>query len=369
MILLENDNYLPKYVMVKNKIKNMIEDKDISPGEKIPSESQLREEYKVSRHTIRKAIDLLVTEGILEKRQGIGTFYCGKNGNRTGNIGFISISLHDYIFADILSAADDLLHQEGYQIILGNSQDDLKREKNILLQFLEKDIDGLIIEPAQSASSSSNLSILEEFAKRNIPVLVLDSKYSFELLNTVLVDDEKGGYIATKHLIEKGHKKIAMIYKSAHNPALARLEGYKRAMREADIPLDEALIRPYNNSEFSNPLEFEAEIKAIIHDLLEVESLSAFFAFNDQIAVLVKEILNELGLTVPNDISIIGFDDSKMVALNNISISSIAHPKEKAGKKAAEIIIDQIEGAGLKASINKMFRPLLIERGSVRDLK
>ncbi|MFW5981418.1 MAG: GntR family transcriptional regulator [bacterium] len=369
MIALENDRYLPKYIKVKNKIKALISEKNINSGEQIPSESQLANKYKVSRHTIRKAIDILVQEAVLEKKQGVGTFYQGKKSSRTGNIGFISISLHDYIFADILSAADNFLHDKNYQIILGNSQDDLKKEKEILMQLMDKNIDGLIIEPAQSALSSSNLNLLEEIARRNIPVLVLDSNYQSDFLNIVMVDDYQGGFLATNHLLEMGHQEIAMIYKASHNPALARLEGYKVAIKEAGLDLQEYLIRPYFYSEFNNQNKFENEIKDIVGQLLKNKKLTAIFTFNDQIAIIVQEILNQKAIKVPEDISIIGFDDSMLVQLNNISITSISHPKEKAGRKAAEIIIEQIEKNDETSVLKKVFQPFLCKRNSVKKLR
>ncbi|MEJ6950680.1 substrate-binding domain-containing protein [Natronospora cellulosivora (SeqCode)] len=365
---MDNDNFLPKYILVKDKIKDLIKNKEISPGDKIPGENQLCDKYNVSRHTIRRAIDILVQEDILEKRQGLGTFYRGENANRTGNIGFISISLHDYIFADILSAVDNIMHQNNYQIILGNSRDDISREKSILLQFLEKGIDGLIIEPARSAINTSNIDLLEKFASKNIPVVVLDSSYQSDLINTVLVDDKKGGEMAVNHLIEMGHQEIAIIYKATHKPALARLSGYKRAIIDAGLELKDELLRPYFNSEFSNPGEFEREIREILNELLKNKKLTGIFAFNDQIAVLLNELLLEKGLNVPDDISIIAFDDSKLVRLNNISISSIAHPKEKAGKKAAEIIIEELEREETPLHINKVFKPFLCKRSSVKKI-
>ncbi|MFP4660579.1 MAG: substrate-binding domain-containing protein [Halanaerobiales bacterium] len=370
MIILDNNNYLPKYLQVKNFILKTIDDDGIQPGDKMPSENELRERYHVSRHTIRKALELLEREGLLEKRQGIGTFYQKRQMSLSRNIGFISISLYDYIFADILSGIDDILHQNDYQVILGNSKDSIERERLILEQFLDKNIDGLIIEPAKSAISHSNAAILNEFVKRNIPVVVLDSLYPEKQFNYVVVDDQKGGFLAVDYLIRMGHSRVAMIYKSAHSPAVERFKGYKNALQNADISICSELIKPYYNSEFEHPEKFSAEIRRICQQLLELEEIpTAIFCFNDQTAVLTKEILSEKGIAIPDDISLVGFDNSKLVKLNTISISSISHPGKKAGEKAAEIILSQIEGQQVDTWTKKIFKPDLVKRDSVKKLK
>ena len=362
-------DYLPKYIRVKRFIEKSIKEDNIKPGDKIPAEKELTDRYSVSRHTVRKALDLLEREGVLEKRQGIGTFYKGINNSRQSkNIGFISISLHDYIFADILSGIDSVFHQNGYQIILGNSLDNLDREKAILRQFLEKNIDGLIIEPAKSALSQSNLSLLQEIIKQNIPVVTLDSEYNDSRVNSVVVDDLYGGFLAVSHLLEMGHQEVAIIYKSIHNPALARLEGYKKGLSQAGLILRDELIKGYHFSEIESPQNFKEEIRSITNELLVLSNPpTAIFCFNDQIAVLVKEILNEEGIAVPEDISLVGFDDSLMVNLNNISITSVSHPKKAAGKKAAEIILKQLVNIGVTEK--KVFKPELVKRDSVKFIK
>lgn len=368
MIFLDTSNYLPKYIQVKKLIEKSVEEAMISSGDRMPSESKLTEKYNVSRHTVRKALDMLEREGVIEKKQGIGTFYRGMS-SRSGNIGFISISLYDYIFADILSGADDILHQKGYQIILGNSQDNLDRERTILEQFLEKDIDGLIIEPAKSALSHSNLTLLQDLLEREIPIVTLDSKYSDKHFNSVVVNDQLGGSIAANHLIKLGHKRIAIIYKNIHNPALERLHGYKQALNKESIPIQKELIRAYHNSEFEKHDLFEKEIRSICRNLINLKRPpTAIFCFNDQIAVLVKEILSEQGVGVPEDISLIGFDDSSLVNLNTISIASVSHPKQAAGKKAAEILLSEIENGQINSAINKIFEPKLVKRDSIRNL-
>ncbi|MFW5985793.1 MAG: GntR family transcriptional regulator [Halanaerobiales bacterium] len=365
---MKDDRHLPKYIKIKNIIEDLIDKNNLKIGDRIPTEKEMSQNYNVSRHTVRKAFDLLEREGKLEKQQGVGTFYAGKQGINSGNVGFISISLHDYIFADILHGIDNVLHEDGYQIMLGNSRDNEDREAQILKKFLNKNIEGLIIEPAKSASYT-NLPLLERFAEKDIPIVLLDSRLDGNNFNSITVDDLKGGELATEYLLHKSHKKVAIIYKAIHQPALVRLQGYKRALKRAGISPAAELIKPYYTSEFENPSGFNDEIGFIINDLLqERKPPSAIFCFNDQIAVLVNELLTARGLSVPDDISLVGFDNSSLVDLSNIAITSVAHPRSRAGEKAARILIKQIVD-GCKAVRHEVFVPELIERSSVKHYK
>ncbi|PRX16185.1 GntR family transcriptional regulator [Orenia metallireducens] len=362
-------NRLPKYIQVKNNIEKIINSGQLKPRDKLPTESELCEIYGVSRHTIRKALNILEQDGLVYKKQGLGTFCSDNQKKKTYNIGFISISLHDYIFSDILAGIDSVLHKNGYQIILGNSKDDHYREKEILNEFLKKDVDGLIIEPAKSGYAYPNINLLERFVDNNIPVVILDSDFDNNKFNYVTVNDQQGGYLATNHFIEEGHENIAVIYKGLHKPSINRFKGYEQALKENNIPVYNDYIKKYYISEFENLQNFEQEIKSLVIELLEVDkSPTAIFCFNDQVAILVKEILDDLNYQIPEDISIIGFDDSKLVRLRHISITSVTHPKMIAGERAANIILENIDSGVIDSNKKITFAPKLIERDSVNEI-
>lgn len=362
------EDYLPKYIKIKNDIEDMINKGEIKPGNKLPTENELAKNYDVSRHTVRKALNILRQEGILYKKQGVGTFYKSNTNKTTKNIGFISISLHAYIFADMLSSVDKILYENGYSILLGNSMDNQEREKEILKEFIKKNVDGLIIEPAKSARNYPNIPLLKRFVSNNIPVTILDSKFEEESINNITVDDQHGGYIATKHLLDMGHKNIAMIYKGLHKPALYRFEGYKEALKKHNIPIYNDYVKQYLNSEFENRDNFVNEIKNITHELMKTDPKpTAIFCFNDQVSILVKNFLKKLDYQVPEDVSLVGFDNSKQIDFEDIT--SVAHPKEKVGEKAAKITLERINGGHFDYNENVVFKPKLVKRNSVRKIR
>ena len=365
---MDQDSYLPKYLKIKKDIKELIKEQKIKPGEKIPSENELANKHDVSRHTVRKALDLLLQEGLLYKEQGVGTFYGGRADNSTKIVGFVSISVHDYIFSDILSGIDDVLHEAGYQLLLGNSKDNIEREAEILNNMLERDIDGLIIEPAKSSYEENNIDIFYKIRQKNIPVVIIDSSFSDDNFSYVVVDDVIGGKTATSYLLASGHSKIAIIYKDSHLPGRQRFLGYKKALEEAGNSLLTGLIKSYHFSELETPDKFSDEIKKIVDSLLSGEpSPTAIFCFNDQVAVEVKEYLNLKGKSIPDDISLIGYDDSKLVKLNNIGITSVSHPKKLAGEKAAELMLKNLQEDNISTE-KIVFEPELVKRDSVKKL-
>ena len=367
---MSKSSYLPKYLKIKNRIKKFIEDGEVQPGEKIPTEMELAKKYNASRHTVRKALNLLTQEGKLNREQGVGTFVKKKSKTETKNIGFVSISLHNYIFADIFSGIEETLHDNDYQVLLGNSKDNQKKEKDILNKFLKKNVDGLIIEPARSAQGYTNINLLEKFYNNDIPVVILDSKFENNHFSYVWIDDKNGGYQATNYLIDMGHKNIGIIYKGIHLPGVNRFKGYKKALRDNDLPIYYDNVKEYIISEFADYEKHRQQIKKFAEEFIDSDNPpTAIFCFNDQIAVLVKEIFNSWNMTIPEDISLIGFDNSELVKLSDISITSMAHPKIRAGKQAANIILDKIRNkSSEKLSEEIKFSSKLIARNSVRKL-
>lgn len=360
-------NDLPKYIKLKNTIVNQINDGRYKPGDKLPTENELAEKFDISRHTVRKAMDILLNEGLVSRKAGVGTFLNKSSKKKTRLIGFISLNVHDYIFSDIFNGIEDILHNKGYQILLASSQSDQEREKKILEELLKKNVDGLIIEPAHSAISYPNISLLERFVNSDIPVVILDSKFDNNNFHYVRLDDIRGGYLATKSLVDLGHKNIAMIYSKVHLPLIDRFKGYKKALKEEKLPIYLDHVKELTHTELEDVSEFENQLEKAVFEIMESSNPpTAIFCVNDQFAVRVKEILENMGYKIPEDISLFGYDDSNLVKLDNISISSVAHPKELAGKKAAQIILDFINNENSNFKEDIIFTPRVVLRDSVK---
>ena len=169
------------------------------------------EKFSISRQTARQAISVLEKEGLILKKQGSGTYVSqifSEAKTISKNIGLVTTNLDDYIFPAIISGVEKVLSSNGYNTTLRLTRNRINNEREQLLSLLKSDIDGLIVEGTKSALPNPNLDIYRQFADRGIPVVFINNYYSSLNCNFVVVDDEKGGRLATRYLIEQVHQKI-----------------------------------------------------------------------------------------------------------------------------------------------------------------
>ena len=360
----------PKYLTIKKDIQNKIENGTYPLGSKIPSESELREVYQVSRHTVRSAINNLVNEGYVVKHQGSGTYVSDyyksrsssieQNGKKT--IGVITTYLSDYIFPSIIRGIEEKLSEYNYSLLLYSTKNNVSNERNALKSMIEQDVDGLIIEPTKSNLMNPNLNYYLSIAEKQIPLIMINASYEELDLPVVTMDDSESGRIATEYLIEKGHTDIGIITKSDDLQGKNRLKGYLKALYDAKLTFSSDFILQFDT-------ESKEELPQAIHSMLSKEKLpSAFVSYNDEVALVLIEELNRLNMTSPEDISVVSHDNSFISdTLSSVKLTSVDHPKEAMGRKAAEIIINAIEKNNTIDSY--LYKPELIIRDSVITLE
>lgn len=354
-----------KYQKLKEYLKEEILLGRIKPGEKIPSENMLAGRFSLSRHTVRKAISMLVYEGYLYTEHGRGTFCCGRSGRggNSKNIGVITTYISEYIFPGVIQGIDNVLSGKGYSIVLKNTNNDTEKEMICLEDILSKNIEGLIVEPTKSALFSGNLKYYEALDRLNIPYVFIHGYY--ERLGDkpqVALDDAAGMYSVVDYLAKLGHKHIAGIFKADDIQGLNRHKGYTRALADNGIPYDPDYVIWFH-TEDKNIKPFD-----VIRGMLEKKNkLDAIACYNDEIAYKVFQLLQEIGVNVPEDISITGFDDSFLSINCPVKLTSVVHPKEKLGEIAAALLLDIIEGnKGGRNPVKHVIVPELVIRDSCK---
>ena len=352
-----------KYSMLKAYLKDEILMGNIRPGEKIPSENNLAERFSLSRQTVRKAISVLVHEGFLYTRQGKGTFCKDRTAGRreSRNIGVVTTYISEYIFPRVIQGIDKVLSENGYSIILKNTGNSIEKEASCLDDLLGKDIGGLIIEPTKSAVLSDNLKYYRALDKHGIPYVFIHGSYQMlEDKPRVLLDDETGEYLVTEHLIKLGHRNIVGIFKVDDIQGINRHKGYARALADGGIAYDPGKVVWFHTED--RDTKPGAAIRDIIAGGVRVDAVAAY---NDEAAVKVILQLKEMGLRVPEDISVVGFDDSYLALNGPVKLTTVAHPKEKLGEAAAELLLELMSGADLPGdAVEKVIVPGLIVRDS-----
>lgn len=262
--------------------------------------------------------------------------YLPKSTNKTLNdearhtIGLLVPNIENEMFPPIIKGAEGFLRKKGYNIILCNIGDDLAIEEYYINKLRKNIVDGFII-----CSMLSNSESIRELIRDGFPV-VLVSRYYGEKCNAVIIDNYKAGYDATNYLLRTGKRKIAVVLgRKEVNVYEQRLEGYKMAIKEAKIEYDEDLIIHETSG--------DSGLYQSITELLKRDStIDAIFATNDHKAIVTLKVINDLGIRVPEDISVLGFDNIKLSTMLNPSLSTVSQPFYEMGKLAARKLYNVI---------------------------
>jgi len=355
-----------KYFALMETLKKDILSGKIKAGDKLPSENELSKQYNISRHTVRKAIGILTHEGYVVAEHGRGTF-CSERMRHTKqskNIGVITTYILDYIFPRLIQGMDKVLTANGYSIMLKNTGNSRGKEIKCLEDFLSKDIDGLIIEPSKSQLFCKHTRLYEMLDEYEIPYVFIQGIYS-QMKNKphILMDDLKGAHLLTKYLIELGHKSIVGIFKADDFQGIQRHKGYVKALREAGISYDPEMVIWFHTED--RRIKPGSEVETMIQSKRKME---AIVCYNDQIALEIVRIINSKGLKVPEDISVTGYDNSFISENGEIKLTTIAHPQEKLGEMAAELLLELINRANPKVvKVETLIEPQLIIRDSCKE--
>ncbi|WP_067839435.1 GntR family transcriptional regulator [Amphibacillus sediminis] len=367
-----------KYSIVKQAIKSKILDGTFQPHQKISSESELMKQFNVSRHTVRLAIGELVNQGWLYREQGAGTFCAdrskldtGQSINNQKSIAIITTYISDYIFPSIIRGAESYLSQNGYHVSLFSTNNDHENERRFLEKILTQHFDGVIVEPTKSATSNPNINYYLNLERQNIPYIMINAYYDELEPLSITLNDEQGGLLQTEHLIELGHKNIAGFFKNDDGQGSKRMKGYLKAHRKHGLSINPNNIITYRTEDkYHKPSE---ELEKLLA-LTDAERPTGIVCYNDELAIALLDVLRRKKLRVPEDISIVGYDDSFLTEVSEVKITSIKHPQSEMGKVAAETILDIVKVSNANPRKTKevtesiVFEPELVVRNSTAPL-
>ncbi|MCM6811022.1 GntR family transcriptional regulator [Pediococcus pentosaceus] len=355
-----------KYDVVKRDIKEKILSGHYSINDRLPTEASLMEQYGVSRYTIRRAIGDLETDHYVYRIQGGGMFvddwqkYINKpiEGKM---IGVISTRIADYIFPNIITGIDRYVSAEGYSILISNTQNDPQKERKGIKKMMEIGLSGLIIEPTQSALGNPNRDLYDKLKETGLPTVFINAHYPELDFPYLEVNDYEAERQVTNKLIGMGHEKILGIFKIDDTQGVHRMKGYISAYQEhRDLVMLSEMVMYQSSDNMHNVF---TRIESI---LARPDRPTAIICYHDQIAIRVIDLVRSMGLKIPEDISIFGFDNYKLAKYISPKLSTVEHPKETMGRDAAKTIFDIIEGRPYEK--NKVYDPELIIRESIKKI-
>lgn len=271
----------------------------------------------------------------------------------TRTLGCISPSLTDYTFASIIESAQAEARRQGYFILAGSAPTEDEVEP-LLDEMLHRRVDGLLI---INPCADGRYRHVVPLARQGLAVVYVSERPSGEPISSVRCDDQEGGLQAGHHLIDLGHKALAVIVGPENEAcSLDRLNGCREAMAQAGLTADSALTVRGDWSATSGH-------RAIENLLAEGRHFTAVFAQNDRMAVGAIHALRGEGYRVPQDVSVMGFDDIPLASYFDPPLTTIRQPLVASGERAADLLIQTIQHPERRCE-HILTRPRLVERGS-----
>ncbi len=358
---------LTKYEIVRAHILELIENGAVQIGDTLPGEMEFAESLGVSRNTVRHALGELVQRGIVERTRRRGTVYVGNEQAESAprTVGIVSSWLTYNIYPELVHGLEDGLYRGGYTMILANGNSDHAKERESITRMLDQGISGLIIEPSMSARLKPDDSFVKTLNDLDIPIILTNTTIEGLRASAITVDDFDIGQAATRYLIDHGHRRIAFIFKSDTQSGVLRHAGYKSVLETNDIEYDTRLVRSYDDA--TNERRPGATLTRAILDA-SPEPPSAFFYFNDEMALQGYDSLESSGLSIPDTVSVVGVDNIRESSLVSPPLTTFNHPKYVMGKIAAEMMLARLDSHAYQSDYTVTMKLEIVERGSVADL-
>ncbi|HET9809385.1 MAG TPA: LacI family DNA-binding transcriptional regulator [Candidatus Limnocylindria bacterium] len=272
---------------------------------------------------------------------------------RSFTLGMLVPDITNPVFPSMIKGVEGAAHARGYHLILCNTDDSFEREASYLRVLREWRVDGILI-----ASSSTAESTIAELRREKVPFVLLNSASRANDDLAVTPDNRQGVSAALDHLIQLGHRRIGLI--AAPQTTVTgqeRLLAARAALRRHHLAHDDALVEVADS--FSEVSGYRAARRL----LLDGEPLTAIFCANDLIALGAIRVAREIGLTVPDDLSVVGFNDIPQSELFDPPLTTVHVPQEEMGVLAAALLIDQLEGRHI-ARRHVVLEAELVARGS-----
>ncbi len=270
---------------------------------------------------------------------------------RTHAIGVVVTSIADPFNGEVVAGIEELANQHGYSVILANSQADPDREIQVVSSFQERRVDGILV-----ASSRVGALYAPLLADLKIAIVLINNQHPGEFVYSVAIDNVRGAYDATNHLIDLGHKRIGYVGdRFGLQSDVERWVGYEKAMKQADLIVRAELIARGDGKP-------EGAALAARQLLSLKDRPTAIFCYNDMSALGVLQEADARGLIIPADLSVAGFDDIFFASLLKPPLTTVRQPKKEIGRRSMELLLALLKGEEAEKTV--VIRGELVVRGS-----
>jgi len=275
---------------------------------------------------------------------------------KSNTIGLVLPDSANPFFAEISRSIEDEAFKKGYSVFLCNTELDTQREL-LYVDVLSKNQVGGIIFVATGDQADS----LDFLLRQSMPVVMIDRDVPNVEVDAVLTDNQLGGFLATRHLIELGHKHIACIAGPSNiTPSAERIIGYRKALEQAGLSYDENLV-------LRGDYHAQSGMEITHSILMMTPRPTAIFALNDLMALGALRAAAEAGYSVPRDLAVVGYDNLELTRFTNPPLTTISQPKKEIGARAVHLLVDRISQKSRPPS-RLVLAPELIIRRSTKEV-
>lgn len=276
---------------------------------------------------------------------------------KTRTIGLIYADMLNPFYAELAVGVERSTYSKDYSLLICNCDEMVDRCVDNISLLESRCIDGFVLQPPETINASPEQlkKLQDKLNNCSIPYVILDRAIHDVYHDYVAADHQLGGYLATDHLVKLGHTRIGCITGSLSDyGSRRRLAGYKEVLAAHNIPYDPSLV-------YEGLYQIESGYRGALE--LFKKDITAIFAFSDLIACGVQRAALEQGISIPYDLSLIGYDDSSIANLCSVPLTTIRQPIELLGRRACEILIDRIQSPA-NTHQDYFYPPALIQRSS-----
>jgi GntR family transcriptional regulator of arabinose operon len=358
---------LPLHIQLLDDLRHKIMTGALQPNDRLPGEWEIAEELEISRTTIQKAWQGAEEENLIYRVHGKGTFIAGMRAANTirAAIGLVLPDFRSTASSHLMHAAERVFRRKGYRVQVAGSEYSIAEENRVLLEMQRDGLAGYIVWAVQSEKHDRLISELSQ----STPTVLLDRPVSGLHLPCVTSNNYAGGMQAMSHLTDLGHRNIAFLARP-HLQLMPVADRY-RAYRDALYAIGETPAEPIligNDEELSSYNAYltddDASLTPLVKRLRQPDRPSAIFAVNDWMAMRILRAATSIGLRVPEDLSLVGFDNLDISKSLTPPLTTVAQDSDVLGAEAARRLLDLIDGEPMREVFSLIPTQLMVREST-----
>ncbi|MFF0312261.1 substrate-binding domain-containing protein [Streptosporangium sp. NPDC004379] len=305
-------------------------------GAKLPTEQELARAHRVSLTTVRRAVDELVAEGLVIRRQGAGTFAVPRTMTVHGGAAMIGVVVPDtaLYYPKVLEGVEEVLTAAGARLLLACSRYRPEEEAAALRRMLDSGVDGLLVVPTLLGSADP-AALVRRLAALPVPTVLIERGLDDgdDPSEHVRTDHVAGAFAAVRHLASLGHTRLALLSRSGNPTSAPVRRGFAAAVADLRLRAAEPFSVPYDEW---NPGVADTQVRRVM-----AEGATAVVCFGDREAIMVVSAARRAGLAVPGDLAVVSYDD-EIAELAEVPLTAVSPPKRHLGRQAAELLLRRL---------------------------